>query len=580
MDPTIQQLYQAYANIVELCRRKGIKNVVLAPGSRSAPLAIAFFRNEAIQKYIVPDERAAGFTALGMVQATHEPVALVSTSGTASLNYGPAIAEAYFQQLPLVAFTADRPPEWLGQQENQTIYQEGIYGPNLKKEFHLPVDWDRDEVAWNGYHQINEALNLAVISNQGPVHINAPFREPFYPIGPIPKAYEKLHQFDVQEPSITPDEKEQSQLSEALNKHENIMILGGMQHPDPYLKAVIQDFTDRFNAVFIPDTVSNLHQVEGAILGSHGIFDYGLSSDEEFLKPDLLISFGGPVVSKPLKQYLRKFPPQEHWHIDPAGYVPNTFQALSKSVKTMPYAFFSRHSKDKSTHKNKFLKLWENLDQAVLNETFQEDPYHEFTELASTKYLLKMLPENSILHLANSLPVRHLTQLGLSNAFIHYSIELYANRGTSGIDGCLSTSVGHARKTDRVVSIILGDMAFMYDRNALWQENLPANLNIIVLNNHGGGIFRTMEGPRHQLEYEEYFVTKQHLHFKLTASQHHCRYQHVNSWDSLKGALQEMRKPRKTPFILELDFKNSEIDKSLKRLKQNILKACDSVVKG
>ncbi|PSR05866.1 MAG: hypothetical protein BRD49_03470 [Bacteroidetes bacterium SW_10_40_5] len=181
MDPTIQQLYQAYANIVELCRRKGINNVVLAPGSRSAPLAIAFFRNEAIQKYIVPDERAAGFTALGMVQATHEPVALVSTSGTASLNYGPAIAEAYFQQLPLVAFTADRPPEWLGQQENQTIYQEGIYGPNLKKEFHLPVDWDHDEAAWNGYHQINEALNLAVISNQGPVHINAPFREPFYP---------------------------------------------------------------------------------------------------------------------------------------------------------------------------------------------------------------------------------------------------------------------------------------------------------------------------------------------------------------------------------------------------------------
>ncbi|MBC8082789.1 MAG: 2-succinyl-5-enolpyruvyl-6-hydroxy-3-cyclohexene-1-carboxylic-acid synthase, partial [Hymenobacter sp.] len=172
---------QAIHNIAEICARHGITDVVLSPGSRSAPLTLAFARHPALTVRVVPDERAAAFIALGMAQAQRRVVVLVCTSGTAGLNYAPAVAEAYFQQIPLVIFTADRPPEWIDQLDGQTVRQHNLYGAHAKGAFEFPVDTSHADAKWHSARLINEAINLAQAAPAGPVQVNVPLREPFYP---------------------------------------------------------------------------------------------------------------------------------------------------------------------------------------------------------------------------------------------------------------------------------------------------------------------------------------------------------------------------------------------------------------
>lgn len=172
---------QPVYDIAEICAKKGITHAVISPGSRSAALTLAFVRHPSIKTFIIPDERSAGFIALGMAQQLRKPVVTICTSGTAVYNLGPAIAEAFFQQVPLVVLTADRPPEWVAQQDGQTIFQRNIFGAHVKQSYELPVSRQHPDEAWHVNRIINEAVNLSLDLPPGPVHINAPFREPFYP---------------------------------------------------------------------------------------------------------------------------------------------------------------------------------------------------------------------------------------------------------------------------------------------------------------------------------------------------------------------------------------------------------------
>lgn len=168
-------------NIAHICHKQGIENVIISPGSRSAPLTLAFVRHKNLKCKVVADERSAAFIALGIAQQTNKPVVLICTSGSAAYNYAPAIAEAYFQQIPLLVLTADRPPEWIDQFDGQTIRQTNIYGKHVKESYTLPVDLSHQDAVWHVERTISEAINLAKTYPAAPVHINAPFREPFYP---------------------------------------------------------------------------------------------------------------------------------------------------------------------------------------------------------------------------------------------------------------------------------------------------------------------------------------------------------------------------------------------------------------
>ncbi|MBG8555519.1 2-succinyl-5-enolpyruvyl-6-hydroxy-3-cyclohexene-1-carboxylic-acid synthase [Hymenobacter guriensis] len=586
---------QAVHNIPEICAQLGITDVVLSPGSRCAPLTIAFARHPKIQVRTVPDERAAAFIGLGLAQAQKRAVALVCTSGTAGLNYAPAVAEAYFQQIPLVVFTADRPPEWIDQLDGQTIRQTDLYGAHAKGSFHFPADTTHADAHWHATRLVSEAIGLAEQFPAGPVQVNVPLREPFYP-----QQGEELQFGQVRVTRELPGRPQLpastlAELREAIRSTSRVLVVAGQHPADTDLLLALHRFAAAWQVPVVGDVIANLHlpaapgyDQRRRPLGRQDVFmavpEPGL---KEALKPELLITFGQSLISKALKLYLRNAKPAQHWHVQPAGAVADTFQALTKVVRMEPADFFAALSEEGSTSyaalasdssiptitapshvaqpdatrvapapqplgqparltwtateadsaKAAYLRPWlaaENWATEFLHE-FMQQPNQPFNEFTAIYRALQLLPDRTALHLANSMAVRYANILGLPTERF---VEVFANRGTSGIDGCTSTAVGAAlAQPARPVVLLTGDVAFFYDRNAFWHNYPTPNLRVILLNNHAGGIFRLIDGPRQQPELEEFFETRQPLRAENTARDFGLRYLAVSTFAELESAL-------------------------------------------
>lgn len=583
---------QAVYNIVEICARHGITDVVLSPGSRCAPLTIAFARHPEIRVRTVPDERAAAFIGLGIAQSQRRAVALVCTSGTAGLNYAPAVAEAYFQQIPLIIFTADRPPEWIDQLDGQTIRQTDLYGAHAKGTFTFPADTSHPDAKWHSARIVSEAINMAQQFPAGPVQVNIPLREPFYPkVGQELRFDEvKIIREQTGTPNLPPSEL--VGLAQALRQTSRVLVVAGQHVFDEQLARSLRAFAAAYQVPVVGDVIANLHQPMGgnsevsgaALVGHQDVFlavpDAELKAG---LRPELLITFGQSLISKALKLYLREFAPQQHWHVQAAGPVADTFKSLTRIIRLEPTTFFeqlllldkqpvlnSEFTAAKanrliavadatrvapapvplgiSTHANAseaedagaadafYASHWQRAEQWAndsLADFFAapDQPFNEFTVFHRT---LQLLPESTALHLANSMAVRYANILGLANR----TAEVFANRGTSGIDGCTSTAVGTAlAQPTRPVVLLTGDVAFFYDRNALWHNYPLPNLRIVLFNNHAGGIFRLIDGPRQQPELEEFFETHQALTAENTARDFNLRYFPVSTFAELESAL-------------------------------------------
>lgn len=566
----IRKLYEACFNICEICYHHGVGNVILSPGSRSAPLAISFLRHRKITPLIIPDERSAGYMAIGMTQQSDAPVALVSTSGTAALNYAPAVAEAFFQKIPLVVFTSDRPPEWIEQGANQTIFQTDLYGKHVKKSYTFPARMEGTEEQWEISRKLNRALNICSTPDRGPVHLNCPFREPFYPGEEDLTGSSSSYIFkEVRSTSALP-EKEWDTILQELRSKKKIMIAGGANPPSAGLTREIEKLSEVLGAVFIPGIVSNQHGVQGSIFLSEQIVISLKGAKKQALQPDLVITFGGDLVSKPFRNFLREFSSGEHWHIQPSGKAPDTFQKLKKIIPLSPEVFFqSINERWKDSRKSSaYRDAWNNREDACSGEVDRWLEKEPLNEVSALMQVLKEAPGGSVIQLGNSLPVRHAALL--SGKLKNKGFQYFSNRGTSGIDGCLSTAVGFAGQSDKTVVVILGDMAFFYDRNALWRPSLPPNLKIVVLNNHGGGIFRTIEGPSLQPELEQYFVARREMNFAHTAWQSGCMYKHCSDWEALKKMLPVFFQRSEVPFVLELEFEDKQNFRALKNLKDSL----------
>jgi len=559
MKESAKKLYQVINNIVYICVSKGVKYVVLSPGSRSAPLALSFIRNKNIKPIIINDERSAAYIALGIAQKTSQPVVLVCTSGTAALNYTPAVAEAFFQKIPLIVFTADRPPEWIGQGENQTIFQSGIYQPNILADKQVNIFYNDDNAEYDAYRTVNELINKSMFPVKGPVHINVPMREPLYYHDGLDDDYPSPPDINViySEPVLTQDTK-RDLLSE-LKKYRKILMIAGSCQPDPELKLTINEILLKSDIAFIPDITSNMQGISKAILQADLLLNIVNEDEMEYLQPVLLISFGGAMVSKSLRHFLRDFKPKQHWHIDPSANAPDTFLALTRVIQTNPLQFFrfmlENVSALKDVFSNKYYEKWkeenEQASDGILN-TLQEE---QNNELYAVSRVVKYLPKDSILQLGNSMPVRMVSTITMkSNPYSDY-ITVFSNRGTSGIDGCLSTAIGTALASDETVTAILGDQSFFYDRNALWNKYLPVNIKIIVLNNHGGGIFKTVNGPSQQPEFNEYFIAGQPITTEYTVLQHNLHYLYCDDLKKIDGFIEELYLKNDKAVVLEIDFK-------------------------
>ncbi len=332
---------QPIYDIAEICAQHGVTDSIVCPGSRCAPLTLAFARHPDITCRSLSDERSACFVAIGIAQQTKSPVSIVCTSGSAAYNFAPGVAEAFFQEIPLLVFTADRPAEWIDQWDGQTIRQTNIFGAHVKKSYTLPQEYDHQDSAWHINRIVNEAIALSQEFPQGPVHINVPLREPLYP-----GKDEKIHFSNTERiVRVTPSSYELSHaaiknLSKAISKYSRILIVGGQHESNEILTRSIARFCKNNHAVLIGDVISNLHPLRQTIRHADTFLGQCEESVKQSLTPDLLITFGKSVISKNLKQFLRKYKPAEHWHIQPNAITADTFQSLTRLIQCTPQNFF------------------------------------------------------------------------------------------------------------------------------------------------------------------------------------------------------------------------------------------------
>lgn len=479
--------------IPNLLKQKGVRQIVISPGSRNAPLIKLFFEVFADNCFSIVDERSAAFFALGLALKSQKPVVVLSTSGTAVLNFAPAMAEAFYQSVPLIAVTADRPAEWIDQQDNQTIRQKYSFSNFSKLSAELPVVCTTEEDIWYTNRLVNEAFNVSVTGKQGPVHINVPLREPLYE--EIPST-DYNREIKISKPSaITLS----GDLIEKYTNNTRILIVCGQYQPDAELSELINGIADTGKAVVIAEPISNIKG--NKIIDRPDLLLAALGNELEKQAPGLVIYFGGQVISKRLKSFLRNLRNTEFWFVDPSSAHIDTFKNLSCIVPFSPQSFFKRLIEISNTgYQTGFDKSWQESYSLFKARFDSLLPVVEYSDLKIFQQLSGLISENEILFAGNSSVIRYIQMFECNAKWV------FSNRGTSGIDGCLSTASGIAKNSGELVFAILGDLSFVYDSNGLWNKNYPQNLKIIVVNNAGGGIFGMLEGPSKQNFYSEYLV--------------------------------------------------------------------------
>ncbi|SOE24026.1 2-succinyl-5-enolpyruvyl-6-hydroxy-3-cyclohexene-1-carboxylate synthase [Spirosomataceae bacterium TFI 002] len=534
-----------FLQLADLCVQKGIKDIIICPGSRNAALTVAFTSNKSLNCKSISDERSAGFIAVGQSISTNKPTVLICTSGTAALNFHPAVAEAYFQNIPLLVITADRPPEWINQHDGQTVFQENCYGKHVKKFFHWLPDQSEASISY-AERTSNDAINLA---DSGPVHINIPIREPFYPENSnLEFSPWKNIQF-AKIDHVIPKSEVDLFLQTVRNSKSKLLVVG--QNLDKNLGEVAAIFASKYGFTLVGDSISNC---EKGIKNQDVILKTIDSKSLESLKPDFLISIGSSLISKSLKLFLRNTKAENHWHIEDEEEIIDPFISITRKVVANPQIILNQLIEIDCSHdaNNQWDTFEKEAERRIDNYFDQNSNYSEFQVVNE---LIKSIPTGSVLHLGNSMSVRYVNSIQKN---IPLNTEIHCNRGTSGIEGTLSTAVGHAMQTDKAIYCLLGDVSFQYDKNALWNNYMPSNLKIIILNNGGGIIFQMIKGPKEQDSFNEFFRTQQNHKADLIAKEFGLTYISINKNEDIQKGLSKLNKSTK-PTILEI-FTDPEIN--------------------
>ena len=548
---------------VDILAQSGLTAVSISPGSRSTPLTLAFHAHPDIDVHLHLDERSAGFFALGMALATNKPVALVCTSGTAVANFLPAIIEAKMSQVPLLVLTADRPHELRHSGANQTIDQVKIYGDQVlwSVDAALPSD-DAPEVAIRN-HQALAARAHATANGlvKGPVHVNFPFRKPLEPEtgdwklettslqSPIPN-------LQIQHGRILPTETQLKQLTDVLSQHPRGLIICGLRCPEGDFPQAVQELAQQTGYPILADPLSALrfnrsgaenkeeksaNSVQSAdlIIGSYETF---LQNEPDWEEPEIIVRFGAVPTSKWLNSYLDRIQPAQRIHIRANGVWADdshrtTWFLQADEAETCRQLTARLQARPLSDWAKEVLTIegetWQKIDAAM------KDVYFDGAIVAD---VVQNLPDDSILVIGNSLPVRHLDQWTRPSS---KNIRIFGNRGASGIDGNISTALGIAATSDQPVTLIVGDITFYQDMNGLLYlkaegegqradlspitHNALRNFTIVIINNDGGGIFRRLPVSQIEPPFTELFLTPHGLEFEHAARLYGLDYVRVDN---------------------------------------------------
>ena len=534
-------------SIIEIFRAKGINTIIISPGSRNAPLTIGFASHDDFNCYSIADERCAAFFALGIAQQLRKPVALVCTSGSALLNYYPAFAEAFYSEIPLIVLSADRPQSKIDIGDGQTIRQENVFANHS----HYNANLTENASVENDI-LINEAINTA-FAKCGPVHINAPFEEPLY---------ETVSELSV-EPNIIPFINEELKIDDNLyefasiwNSSKKKLVLVGVNQPNAVEQKFLEKLANDASVVVMIETTSNLHHPKFINTIDTIITPFTEENLQEF-QPDILLTFGGMIVSKRIKAILRKYKPNHHWHIDELRAY-DTFGCLSKHFMVSPNAFFNSFFEltqvVESTYNDNFQKI-KLLRQRKSSEYLATIPFSDFKVFEK---IIPLLPKNSHLQIGNSSVIRYAQLFD-----IDATIEVFSNRGTSGIDGSTSTAIGAAIANNKPTIFITGDISFLYDSNALWNNYIPKNFKIILINNGGGGIFRILPGHDETPVFNTFFETSHCLTAEHLAKMYSFDYHFASTEKSLEVQMNTILNQNDKPCLLEVFTPTLENDKIL-----------------
>ncbi len=526
---------ESIARLVKICALKGIRYVVISPGSRNAALTLSFAEDRRFDCLNIADERVAAFFAMGMAQKLKQPVILCCTSGTAALNYAPAIAEAYHQKIPLLILTADRPIEWIDQRAGQTMKQKDLYANYIKKSFELFEEPKQPEHLWFNDRIVNEAINITTSGAHGPVHINVPMREPLYDLVPAstfadPKIIKKPKlKLELSTEAILDIRKEWSD-------YKGVLVIVGQRDHNAGFDKVIDQLAQLPQVIVLTETTSNVKSQHVLPSIDRVIDSINLDEYEKFT-PELVISCGAAIVSKKIRFMLRQMDVKAHWHVDADdGYI-DTYQALTRLISMDAEDLFSNLLNEQSQNQStptSFKRVWLAREEHTKARHIVYLDDCVWSDLQVMQDVLAHVP-SGVLQLSSSTPVRY------AQLFPHREDLLYkCNRGVSGIDGCTSTAAGYAYVHDDWVTLVTGDLSFFYDSNGLWHHHLDAKLRIIMINNEGGNIFRYVKGPDKTNHLEKHFEATHKTSAEHIAKAYGISYFRADDRTTLKHGMERL----------------------------------------
>ena len=565
------------------CVQYNFCNVVISPGSRNVPLAIGFASNEKFNCYSIVDERSAAFFAIGLSQNSTKPTILVCTSGSAILNYYPAISEAYFSAVPLIVLSADRPIYKINIGDGQTINQQDVFGKNIhfsdcleqdpahateeiiKSNFQKIISKSfsdkeiiklQEKVQHNNETKIKKAFELCLKSNQ-PVHLNIPMEEPLYNFIDQPEIVLSARKILK---SIIFEKSAFTNLVSHIKKTKKILLIIGVQEEQSLSHKSIRNINSLKNIVVFKEHTSNVND-EMFVSNIDRLLapiELMKESDSLFndLSPEIIISFGGMIISKKIKSFLRNYKANNHFHIG-LNTANSTYYTEANHIQADPNNLFENLESQKSTfsYRNNWLEFREKINNR--HKRFLR--VVKFSDLKVFEILSNKISSNYKIQASNSSPVRYFQLFDLKN-----NNAMYCNRGTSGIDGCTSTAIGMAAK-DAPVVLVTGDLSFLYDMNALGIKYIPNHFRIIIINNQGGGIFKILPGYKNNSTFTDYIETKHNYSAYNLAKMFNFKYFSVSTKFGLNFALATFFNHSKKPKILEI---KTDSDKSEKILKE------------
>ncbi|MGI6231930.1 MAG: 2-succinyl-5-enolpyruvyl-6-hydroxy-3-cyclohexene-1-carboxylic-acid synthase [Prevotella sp.] len=562
--------------LTTLLEQHGVRRAVVCPGSRNAPIVHQLYESKLIKCCPVTDERSAGFYALGLTLATHKPVVVCVTSGTALLNLAPAVAEAFYQHLPVIVISADRPISWIDQLDGQTMPQSDALGRFVRRAVTLPETGENSSQYsptehWYCNRLINETLLAAVTEGGGPVHINVPLTPPLYDFqNTIEQTAERtitlLSPFTNGSetfPPVSVSETEPTKTTSSGNNVANVkaaywaqpmlnelaaarrpLIVIGQTRPNEISQELISRLDTR-HYVVLQEPLSGCWggHVTDEILQLINKDNDSNITNEYACQPDFVLYLGHTLVSNDLKLYIRHATQARCWRVDEEPSLPDTFQNLCGVVQARPVDVLANIV---SEGPKDWYMLWnERKKRALEHRRKFNPPYSEMLAVKLLENSLTHKDSTGVIHYANSMAVRF--------ACIYAEKPVYCNRGVNGIDGSLSTAAGFSLGTTENVYCVTGDLSFFYDQNALWNTSLKGNFRILLLNNGEGGIFRKFKGLRTCPEIHPYVMGTHRTHAEGICQANNVDYQIAHNNDELKDGISWLtEKQAERPRVLEV----------------------------